>query len=337
MALSLAEIRARLTAQENKTTSTTQKTYDNVLFPHWNIPDNSIASLRFLPDGNQKNEFFWAERQMIKLPFSGVVGRPDIKRVEVQVPCIETPAYGNQSCPVHAELRTWYKDDSMKELANKYWKKRSYIFQGFVRTNPLTEDSLPENPIRRFLMSPQIISIIKSSLMDPELDVLPTDYTKGLDFNVKKTKKGEYADYSTSTWSRRESSLTDEELSAIETHGLFDLYSFLPKQPSEEELKIIVEMFEASVDGKQYDLERWGQYYKPYGIDNPEKKSSSDEEPKRVISTAMQKQVDDDEPSEFSSDTESSPLVVPKTESKAVSSEKANDILARIRARQREV
>jgi len=28
-------------------------------------------------------------------------------------------------------------------MGRKYWKKRSYIFQGFVRENPLTEDKTP--------------------------------------------------------------------------------------------------------------------------------------------------------------------------------------------------
>ena len=38
-----------------------------------------------------------------------------------------------ENCPVLAEVRPWYKDETLKEMANKYWKKRSYIFQGFVR------------------------------------------------------------------------------------------------------------------------------------------------------------------------------------------------------------
>ena len=28
----------------------------------------------------------------------------------------------------------------------KYWKKRSYIFQGFVTENPSPDDETPENP-----------------------------------------------------------------------------------------------------------------------------------------------------------------------------------------------
>ena len=200
---------------------------------------------------------------MINLPFAGVKGQADSKPVTVQVPCVEM--YG-ESCPVLAEVRTWFKDSSLEEMGRKYWKKKSYLFQGFVRENPLSDDKTPENPIRRFIISPQIFNLVKSALLDPELENLPTDYQGGLDFTVTKTSKGGYADYSTSKWSRRESGLTAEEAEAIEKHGLYNLSDFLPKKPSDVELKVIKEMFEASVDGQAYDADRWGAYYKPRGV-----------------------------------------------------------------------
>jgi homogentisate 1,2-dioxygenase len=105
--------------------------------------------------------------------------------------------------------------------------------------------------------------------MDPEMEELPTDLQRGLDFQIVKTSKGGYADYSTSKWSRKESALNSDEQAAIDEHGLFNLSDFLPKQPTEADLKVIKEMFEASVDGQPYDVERWGAYYKPYGVDAP--------------------------------------------------------------------
>ena len=125
------------------------------------MDEGALASLRFLPDADTGNSFFWIERQVIKLPFNGIKGEVNSKQVTVQVPCVEM--FG-ENCPVLAEVRPWYKDESLKETANKYWKKRSYLFQGFVRTNPLGDDKQPANPIRRFVISPQIFSIIKSSL-----------------------------------------------------------------------------------------------------------------------------------------------------------------------------
>lgn len=321
---SLAEIRARITAQDNKTQNKGSSTQsDNVIYPHWNIDEGATSTVRFLPDADPNNTFFWVERQVIKLPFNGVIGQPDVKQTIVQVPCMEM--YG-ESCPVLAEVRPWYKDETLKELANKYWKKRSYLFQGFVRTNPLGDDKVPVNPIRRFVISPQIFTIIKSSLMDPEMEELPTDYMRGLDFNIKKASKGGYADYSTSNWARKESALTEVEQAAIQAHGLFNLADFLPKKPNEAELRVIKEMFEASVDGKPFDNERWGAYYRPYGIDAPASASQSKEQSTTTAQTASAPVVLDDEPPFETSE----PVVVPK----ATSSDKAQDILAMIRARQ---
>jgi hypothetical protein len=329
---SLAEMRARIAAQENKSSTKGSNTQsDNSVYPHWNMDEGTTASLRFAPDGNPNNEFFWKEKQIIKLPFNGVKGYPDMKKVDVQVPCMEMY---DESCPILAEVRPWYKDETLKEMANKYWKKRSYLFQGFVRQNPIGADTTPANPIRRFIISPQIIPIIKSGLMDPEILELPTDYLKGLDFTIKKTSKGGYADYSTSTWSRRESALTEAEAAAIEAHGLFNLADFLPKKPSEAELRIIKEMFEASVEGQQYDPARWGQYYRPWGVDAP---AGSTTQPATtavkvapVAASSLPAWEDDVSAAEES--FVSSPVVVPKAN---VSSDKAQDILAMIRSRQK--
>ena len=336
---SLAEIRARLAAQENTNQNNGPRTQsDNAIYPHWNISEGATATVRFLGDADTNNPYFWAERQVIKLPFNGVKGDPNVKQIIVQVPCVEM--YGD-NCPVLAEVRPWYKDDTLKDLASKYWKKRTYLYQGFIRANPMGDDQTPTNPIRRFIISPQIQTVIKSSLMDPELEELPTDYQRGLDFNIKKTSKGGYADYSTSNWARKESPLTEAELAAIEAHGLFNLSDFLPKKPSEAELRIIKEMFEASVDGRPYDNDKWGAYYRPYGLEAPAGASAQHTESADTGSPVAPKVVDyqpshgghaqapvDDIPP-FEVDA---PVEVPAQSS--TSGDKAQDILAMIRQRQ---
>ena len=323
MATSLAEIRARIAAQENKQ-NTPRASSDNSIYAHWNMDEGTTATLRFLPDADTNNPYFWVERQIIKLPFNGVKGDSASKRVEVQVPCVEM--YGPEyHCPILAEVRPWYKDETLKELANKYWKKRAYLFQGFVRANPIGDDKAPANPIRRFVISPQIFTIVKASLMDPEMEELPTDFLRGLDLNIKKTSKGGYADYSTSTWARKESALTDAEQAAIDTHKLYNLSDFLPKKPGEAELRIIKEMFDASVDGKPYDLERWGQYYRPWGLDAPAGSTPAQSVPAaQPAALAAPAEV---QPWE---DEAAAPVVIPK----AAAGDKAQDILAMIRARQ---
>jgi len=259
---SLAEIRAKLKEQESRTGGNSSGG-DNAIYPFWNMQEGQTSVMRFLPDGDESNTFFWKERLMIKLPFAGIKGDTGSKPCQVQIPCMEMYS---ETCNILNEVRGWFKDPSLEDMGRKYWKKRSYIFQGFVTENPLGEDSTPENPIRRFIIGPQIFQIIKQALMDPDMEELPTDYTAGVDFRLNKTSKGGYADYSTSNWARRERPLSDVEMKAIETNGLYNLNDFLPKKPGEVEVKVMQEMFEASVDGEAFDADRWGQYFRPAGM-----------------------------------------------------------------------
>lgn len=264
----LQEIRAKLQALEDKKSGNKQSFGSSLVYPFWNVAENEPVQLRFLPDANEENTYFWKEVQQINLEFPGVKGGDESKRVFVKVPCVEM--WGD-TCPVHAELRPWFKDPSLEATARKYWKKRSFIFQGFVIDNPIAEDAetAPENPIRKFSIGPQIFNIIKEALMDPELETLPTDYLNGINFRILRTKKpgGEYNDYNTSSWSRKETALTEEQLEAVEKYGLTDLNEWTPKKPTAEGVNAIFEMFEASVEGELYDPERWGKFYRPWGLE----------------------------------------------------------------------
>jgi hypothetical protein len=323
----LAEIRAKLQQSSQQTVSTG----DNAIYPHWNIQDGQTATVRFLPDADSNNTFFWVERNLIKLPFAGVKGETSGKPVQVQVPCMEM---WGETCPILTEVRPWFKDKSLEEMGRRYWKKKSYLFQGFVTDSKYQEDKTPENPIRRFIIGSQIFNIVKNALMDSEIEELPTDLVRGLDFKIVKTSKGGYADYSTSNWARRERALSEAEQAAIKQYGLFNLSDFLPKKPGAVELKVMKEMFEASVDGEAFDMDRWGAYFKPAGmggggaatgakgsaaeVDDVSFESAA-AAPARVVA-APSKPVVEEEPAESDSGNEAS--------------SRAADIIAMIRKRQ---
>jgi len=329
---SLAEIRAKLKEQESRSGGSQGPSGPNPIYPFWNMQEGQTATMRFLPDGDQDNTFFWKERLMIKLPFAGVKGDTASRPVQVQIPCMEMYS---ETCNILNEVRGWFKDPSLEDMGRKYWKKRSYIFQGFVTENPLSDDETPENPIRRFIIGPQIFQIIKQALMDPDMEELPTDYTAGVDFRLNKTSKGGYADYSTSNWARRDRPLDDAEMQAINTHGLFNLSDFLPKKPTEVELKVMQEMFEASVDGEAYDADKWSNYFRPAGMQartgDPNTASSNG------TATSMTAPKVEAPAKEATVDPKPEPAPAPKAEEPA-KAEGANadgsDILAMIRARQ---
>jgi hypothetical protein len=91
-------------------------------------------------------------------------------------------------------------------------------------------------------------------------------------------------------------------------------------------------MFEASVDGQTYDTERWGQYFRPAGVNAPTSGSGAahtDEDtpapaakPAPVVSSSFDDE--DDAPAVASAPVEAKP-----------GTQKAEDILAMIRARQK--
>ena len=323
---SLAEIRAKLKQSETRGSDNSQRSSgDNSVYPFWNIQEGKESVFRFLPDKDDTNTFFWVERAMIKLPFAGIKGDAESKQVTVQVPCVEMYNDGSV-CPILSEVRAWFKDPGLEDMGRKYWKKKSYIFQGLVTEDGLNETDSPANPIRRFIIGPQIFTLIRSALVDPELEDLPTDYVNGLDFRLKKGSKGGYADYSTSNWSRRTRPLTAVEQAAVDQYGLHNLADFLPKKPSDVELKVIKEMFEASVDGEAYDPERWGQYYKPAGM------NQNTGDPVKTSTTPVSVN-DVDVPAQPAVIAESAPAESAPVAEVGQTDNRAADILAMIRSR----
>jgi hypothetical protein len=236
---------------------------DNASYPFWDIPENAAATLRFLPDKDNNNPFFWIARQTIRLPFQGVVGGdyPTDRLVTVTVPCVDM--FGD-ICPIIAATRPWWNDER-RDKARKYYKKRSYITQGFVVSSPLVEANTPENPIRRFVLGSALLEKIKAGLVDPDMENLPTDYLNGCDFRIRKTRKGEYNNYDTSEWARRSRALTESEMLAIEQYGLWDLKEFKGARPDADGVAVIRAMFEASVAGEPFDYASFGSYYRPFG------------------------------------------------------------------------
>lgn len=237
---------------------------DNASYPFWDIPEKASATLRFLPDADPVNPWFWVERQTIKLPFQGINGGdyPTDQMVTVTVPCVDM--FGD-TCPIIATTRPWWKDDNKKELARTYYKKRSYITQGFVVSSPFEETVVPENPIRRFMLGNSLLEKIKAGLADPEMENYPTDYLNGCDFRIRKTKKQDYNNYDTSEWARRSRALTDAEHIAIEQFKLFSLAEFKGSRPDADGIAVIKAMFEASLRGEPFDTATFGKHYRAFG------------------------------------------------------------------------
>jgi hypothetical protein len=103
----------------------------------------------------------------------------------------------------------------------------------------------------------------------------------------------------------------------------------MPKKPTDVELRVMKEMFEASVDGQPYDTERWGQYFRPAGVQAPA--GSSTPAAATPAAKPAPAAADDDVP--FDTDEPVAAASPVSTESKP--GQNAQDILAMIRARQK--
>jgi hypothetical protein len=89
-------------------------------------------------------------------------------------------------------------------------------------------------------------------------------------------------------------------------------------------------MFEASVDGEAFDMERWGQYFKPSGYNAPAgNKESKSAKPAAPVATPTP---DESEDTPVESSTASAPT---KSDDGGSASARAQDILAMIRNRQK--
>jgi len=87
-------------------------------------------------------------------------------------------------------------------------------------------------------------------------------------------------------------------------------------------------MFEASVDGQPYDVERWGQYFRPAGVQSPAGTSTPAANAAPAAKSAPA--AEDDVPFDVDEPVVAAAPVATETKS----GQNAQDILAMIRARQ---
>jgi hypothetical protein len=88
------------------------------------------------------------------------------------------------------------------------------------------------------------------------------------------------------------------------------------------------EMFEASVDGEAYDMDRWGQYFKPAGMGQATGDPHKAATPRTVAAPAA-------EDAPFDVDEPAAKASAPAAQPSSDGASRAQDILAMIRNRQK--
>ena len=249
MALSLAQLREAF--QKNQKSGGDTPARWKMFYPFFKIDFEQRSVFRFLPDNDETNPLaFLVENMTHRLTVNGK------QRV---VPCLKM--YGKK-CPC-CEMSSRYYNEKNETMGLKYYRKLEYIGQGLVMDSPIewedekgtkvksSHDILAAGgqPVRLIAIGPKIYKLIQNAFLseDSELVNAPYELLGGHDFRLRKTKQGEYADYSMSSFSTRP---TDVDAEFIDDLTLFNLADYREPEISAEEMESLLN---ADLTGTAYD------------------------------------------------------------------------------------
>ncbi len=285
MTLSLQEMRAKM--ESKSASNNSQNSGNSDIFKFSDLKPGDEVRIRFIEDGDSTNGFFWRERHTRTLRFGSLLlpnGTTMEKDTYVSVPAFNLKSNETNSDGLPAEYLykstedvvqqkikgLWIDGDKTSQaLYNKFGKKVTYLFQGFVHSPGY------ESKLYRFVISKDLFNLIKTFMTDSEIEDVPCSVQNGRDFILKVAEKNavingknmKVKDYVTqSKWSSKVTPLTQDEIQYIATHGAFDLKKFLPKRPSAEQEEIMLAMYGASYDGLPYDIKNWASTFRPDNI-----------------------------------------------------------------------
>lgn len=286
----------------------------NNYYPFYNMDFDEKAVIRFLPDLNEENPLcFLVEKLTHTLMINGE---------RKTVPCLKNYE-GETECPICTHSAKLYKEEGQDTKDGKrLYRRKQHLGQVLIVEDPLSYKEGQEpalGKVKLVNISYSVYNKIKEAFDEDELEEVPWDYAEGTDFMIKKTKKGQYANYDASKFQKRERALTDEELAAVEGN-LIDLITLLPRKPTAEDLQ---KFLDADLNGEPL-TESDGDEDAPKAKASKASKTSKakaksdddeDDEPKSQKSTSsgLPDTKDEDDDGDFSDD--------------------ADDVLAAIRAR----
>jgi hypothetical protein len=240
-----------------------------------------MCTVRLMPDADETNEFgMWRDHTSRKLSFKGVLGQDASKIVSVTVPAFNTTSREELNVPAHCRFTN--KEDVIQcrladiranhpngvEIYTQYKRKTTHHYWGFVRNDPgvETDETRPQDIRRRFMFVGSIHDGIKSYIMSPRTKYYPTDLEHGCELDISVKLDGKFNNY-VPQFAREETSLTEDELRVCEELGYLNLNEYLLAKPTDEQLVAMLEMFEASLGGMAYEPKKWGEFYKPFGVE----------------------------------------------------------------------
>jgi hypothetical protein len=204
---------AELTEQfKQKTTEGSGNATWKLFFNFWKADMDTVSVVRFLPDADEENPMgFLVENLAHELVING-------KREKV--PCLKM--YG-EDCPICALSQNYYDEksaDHNEQLGKKYYRKKSYIGQVLVMETPIEHDA--EQLVKLIEFGPAVFKQIQAAFQSGDLEEAPFELKGGYNFRIKKTKSGEYASYTTSSFAPKQTDVGDDVIEKLELFNLAD-------------------------------------------------------------------------------------------------------------------
>lgn len=301
--------------------STQQSSRSSNYYPFHQMPVDSTAIVRFLPDKEEGNRLqFLVEKVMHTL---------DINGNRTTTPCL---SMYNEPCIICATSQKFYKAGNKIE-GKKYWKQRQHIGQVLVIKDPLPADpetgETHEGKVRIIGLGFQLFGIIKNAFESGDLDEVPFAYKGGYNFHIKKTQQGDYPNYTLgSNFARKQSDLDDDTIAMVEQE-IVDLSTLLPKHPGVEKTEALLN---AALTGEEYH-DPSGPSDSTAAFERAMSKVSS----KTSVSQPEEPESPEDEEDDIPPVVSSKPAAVsaPAVEESEEDDTSTDDILAKIRSRRK--
>lgn len=198
-----------------------------LFFNFWKADNDTVSVVRFLPDADETNPMvFLVENLSHELVVNG--------RRE-KVPCLKM--YG-EDCPICELSQSFYdkkSPDFDEARGKKYYRKKSYIGQILVISTPLEHDQ--EQLVKLIEFGPAVFKQIQAAFQSGDLEESPCEFKGGYHFRIKKTKSGEYASYTTSSFAPKQSDIDDDVIESLE---LFNLGEYRTARKTAQELEAML-------------------------------------------------------------------------------------------------
>lgn len=210
-------------------------------YPFWKIAEDTVATVRFLPDSDADNPLgFLVENLTHELIING-------KRETVACATMH-----GESCPICNLSRQFYDDEGDgSSNGKKYYRKKSYLGQVIVVDSPIEHNQ--DQLVKLIEFGPQVYKQIQAAFQSGDLDDVPYEMKGGYNFRFRKTKTGQGQNsYTTSNFAPKQTDLEDSLIEKIELYSLKDYRA--PRVSLEAmEAMLIAEQTGGSVDSHQND------------------------------------------------------------------------------------